>query len=1074
MGGKQLVHLNPISTEEHSLTRQVQLTMDPLRCPRCKKTFSLKSNLLQHLAAAKNVLCHDAYYKRSTLPNLGKRPQQQNAAPGNKKRLMDNIQMALQQTRATAPPTEPTQQSDVAVDDQGSDDFPLPNDASDEEPAPIQSDDPPCINVGNGLDNGLSTFRAYLNQPQRSDLMPNEKAAIELMSLMDTKGGSVALYEAIMDWHLRHLMGNQSQKISADKLHGELIKRYGMQPVLPYEKKVRLDTEEGEVPIVCHDCEAQTVDLLTDPRLEETDYLFPNNDPEGAPPEEWEFLADIDTGRAYRETYKKIIEPRPYTDCGRRRVLCPYIFYLDSCVTGQTQNQEVEILKFTVGLLNQRARRQKWAWRELGIVHHAAKGKGAAKNIVRESDHLDAKDYIEDLEHRRHFAKQETSNLGDFGLTPEKETLASCIVAQDLHRMLRVMLESYKKIEEEGGIDWDLPKDGSTRYLRLVPVLLFFKVDGKEADKVCLQYTNKSEKVKCLCNVCCCPTDHSHDAYRDDELKTVPMIKSLVAENKGKELKDMSQHVAENAFHDIRFGLHNHCGIHGATCLESLHSIQLGQFGYSRGCFFLQTGKDSKLSTEINNIATAFGTYLGRQSFKSMPRTTFNRGIQGGKVMAHEMTGLLLVLTLTLRCTKGRDAILSMARGDQKKHFPDEHAINNWIMLLEAQLQYEAWAKEEKMEVELVERARTKMREYMNMCKLVQRRDLLEVGMGHNTKNHHAQKHLADSILDFGVPENLNTFDNERHHRPDKRTAQRAQKQAAKFDIQMGQKIQECRAVAFGMEEIKGRCKWHYLRQREVEEVEVVSSFKPILAGAKWTVSKIKGTGEVKVVCHSKSKSKQESWSDKYIFEVVTDLLEYCSDYLNEVYLHEEVKVYDDSVEGKKQVYRASPHKDGKPWYDWAIFDLSKPESPSVHDRIPCHIKCIVDLTSLPLEAQETIGRAADVYCVVEPAYRNDQREELYRSEFWESYIKKPSVLPNQSTTRNMTLVVSLSKLRETAVVVPDLGNTNKRAVLKLLKPNLWAGLFRGWLAQPHRRMYERIEPHKTKREYSKKDANPS
>ena len=34
-------------------------------------------------------------------------------------------------------------------------------------------------------------------------------------------------------------------------------------------------------------------------------------------------------------------------------------------------------------------------------------------------------------------------------------------------------------------------------------------------------------------------------------------------------------------------------------------------------------------------------------------------------------------------------------------------------------------------------------RVHMNLCELVQKRDLLEVGMGDNTKNHHAQKHLA-------------------------------------------------------------------------------------------------------------------------------------------------------------------------------------------------------------------------------------------------------------------------------------------------------------------------------------------
>ena len=109
------------------------------------------------------------------------------------------------------------------------------------------------------------------------------------MSLMDTKGGSIALYEAIMDWHLNNLEGQQHPKLSADNLHDLLIKRYGMEPVLPSEIMVKLDSEEGEVPIVIHDCAAQTIDLLSDPRIEESDYLFQGDDPEGAPPLEWEY-----------------------------------------------------------------------------------------------------------------------------------------------------------------------------------------------------------------------------------------------------------------------------------------------------------------------------------------------------------------------------------------------------------------------------------------------------------------------------------------------------------------------------------------------------------------------------------------------------------------------------------------------------------------------------------------------------------------------------------------------------------------------------------------------------------------
>jgi len=47
-------------------------------------------------------------------------------------------------------------------------------------------------------------------------------------------------------------------------------------------------------------------------------------------------------------------------------------------------------------------------------------------------------------------------------------------------------------------------------------------------------------------------------------------------------LKATSQQMLWNAWYELKFGKHNDEGIHGATPLEILHWIQLGQFGYSR------------------------------------------------------------------------------------------------------------------------------------------------------------------------------------------------------------------------------------------------------------------------------------------------------------------------------------------------------------------------------------------------------------------------------------------------------------------------------------------------------------
>ena len=175
--------------------------------------------------------------------------------------------------------------------------------------------------------------------------------------------------------------------------------------------------------------------------------------------------------------------------------------------------------------------------------------------------------------------------------------------------------------------------------------------------------------------------------------------------------------------------------------------------------------------------------------------------------MAHEMAGVILVLTGALRCTKGRATILNEARGKQKDFFSEEQFIRKWIMYFETQLQYDKWLQKPEMEVRLVKRSATKLREYMNMGKVVGQRS---VGMEYKTANHHGSLHVGPMILELGVPSNYDSFNSERHHKANKKTAQRTQKKPDKFNIQMARKIQERQAVEMGMEEINGRKRWQY------------------------------------------------------------------------------------------------------------------------------------------------------------------------------------------------------------------------------------------------------------------------
>ena len=106
--------------------------------------------------------------------------------------------------------------------------------------------------------------------------------------------------------------------------------------------------------------------------------------------------------------------------------------------------------------------------------------------------------------------------------------------------------------------------------------------------------------------------------------------------------------------------------------MELLHWIQLGwYYKYSRSTIFEQFGPYSELSRIINTFATQMGYLFQRQSQKGYPRTKFSKGVQKGVLMAHEMSGAMLVLAATLRSKQGRDAILS----DNNPNFPNEQCV---------------------------------------------------------------------------------------------------------------------------------------------------------------------------------------------------------------------------------------------------------------------------------------------------------------------------------------------------------------------------------------------------------------
>jgi hypothetical protein len=917
----------------------------------------------------------------------------------------------------------------------------------------------------------MDDFKNYVQRAMKdfSRFSPDMKASIELMSLMNVKGGSVALFDDVMDWHMRHR--KQEKAIHADTLHVELIDRYNLGPTLPKERSVTLPHSKEQINLACHDAKAQLVDLLTDPRLCDDDYLFIDDNPMAGIPEEFERVGDVNTALAYRETYKVIVAPNPFAHNGRRKVLCPFIYYIDGCVTGNYMNLNIEILKFTIGLFKGKTRTLDWAWRNLGYVRKRCRRNQTAEENIRACSHVDANLFVKDKTHRqKQFPAVEgpaprfdwkiwaNKNAGNKKNNKKKSPRVN---AQDFHTMLQTLMASYKTIEKEGGLEWDLRFHGQTFQLLLIPFIVFVKADSVEADKLCGAYGSKSENLKCLCRYCCVPTLQTGEPHLDPEpeKKTQVMMVDLVtkATNGTKEekeealekLKGISQHCLWNNFYQFRFGEHNNSGIHGACPWEVLHWILLGFFKYDREALFLQTGETSKLSKALDALAQTMGRFLDRQSDRTLPRVAFNDGIRQGKMQGFEMCGVILLLTLALRSRAGRNLILDTAYGKQKNFFGHEDNIKNWIKMLESHLMFEKWLRKEEFDVVVLERAKTKIKDFLQFTKDVGQRSK---GMKYNTANFHGTLHMPEMALNLCAFIYFDTGSDESHHKKDKKSAKRTNKQLDTFDISHANKVVQRHAVELAMEEISGTVKrWKYY-QRGLDEDEPGPEFFPPTLKApvvRFTHDDGRNDGTFQYKTCSRMVGVENYSYDSntlaFILDMAKDLYEH--DGVESFEAYGTLDIFSPTCENARQHFYAKPYCEGKPWNDWAMFDLRDPEAndPEARSRVPAQIKCFLDFSKIP--ADNAIMKEPGFYAIVEPTFPNPAYDEKWWSRLFDPCFKKPCTIPGFGN-HNYQELVNIEKIVDTAAVVPDHENPNHRAFLRMVPISLWADMFEDWIME--------------------------
>jgi len=845
----------------------------------------------------------------------------------------------------------------------------------------------------------------------------------------------------------------------------------------------------AKVDIVWHDFGEQVVSLLTDPRFTDKDFLHWDNNPSACPPDNLDYIADINTGEAYIKTYKKLIT-NPET-----QMLVPIIPYIDASVTGQFVSNPVEALKFTLGIFNKETRDKEIAWRSLGHVtcHNSTKSGGT--RILAQSEHIAGPSNAtlegEGEEDQEEFPGKKKK---------KKESKRSDGAVRDWHAQIDVLLESYRKVEGTG-MYWEYFRYGKWWKKNLVFFILFFKCDGEEGDKLCLKYLSRNAHVAMLCRYCKCPTMESNRVNTKITLKTEPEIKRLVeiglngaTENKREaakeKLKQQSQQCTPNALHGLRFGQHSDQGIHGAALLDLLHAVLLGIFGYIRASFFNQIGKDSMNTKEINSLAKLYGDWYKRQSDRDIPKSSFGNGIQTGKKQAKEMIGVMLIIDTILWSQTGVNVLHRV----YKEQFRGAN-LANWREVVELCLEWERFLMLDRMDKSVLARLQKKHPYLMYLIKNVVKR---EEGMGMNVQKFHSILHIVTDILLFGVASCYDTTSNESHHKLAKIAAMLTQKDPKVFEKQCVQRLVEFLLLEFAWEELEGRTLYHYFegyqnprpgdmplyddngelrppetaeqkKEREdLEEKERILEAKRAafhIGGSKLYVNtKESGVGWG---YSATSKVEDDSPMDADLYKYLTELQDATHKVIGQLPIRTEHK-------RKGVIFHGHPAYRGGEWHDWVLVNWGRGEG-----NLPGEIWLFVDLHKIPEGrtikfADQRLDKG--VYAVIESSYYVDAKFD--KTDPTKSRLLRPlckEIAPAGVTAKRKFYLANVEAFVEPICVVPDFGNRPEHSKVRYfhVQPRSgWSDNFISWVNNPYEKDHHDDEAEEAEREEARKIAS--
>ena len=889
-------------------------------------------------------------------------------------------------------------------------------------------------------DSNLTSFQNYCDYAAThfAPLSKDHEAAIRLMDILKRKKAPLDTYDEVMEWHLRDkgllLDGDTVAQcdsfISRKVLIKYMKKRYHMVDKFPFVKELILPHSRAKVNVVCALARDCIESLLTDPRLQDDDLSLFNQDPLAPPPEDLDYVADLNTAQAYCNGHKEYVTKPNQLGVG-------IIWYIDGAVTGQFENLEITALKMSLSIFSRQYRMKDHAWRTLGYVVNYSKAASRGKKMFVDSKHIDS----------RHAAMELMEEEGD--ITGNEDPVEK---PQDFHAQLNTILSSYVELEASGML-WDLFYRGKVHKLELVFWTIMVKCDTDEAELLTGKYRSRSGNVRNLCRYCTCSNQETDNPKACYPFKTVPMIQQMIDDGDRDGLKDISQQMIDNAWYKVRFNPGNSRGIHGACPSEMLHAILLGIFKYARECFFTQIGKTSTLATEINALAKVYGELFTRQSERDVPKCKFSEGIRKqGKLMAKEYRGVLLVMAAILRSTEGQKLL------KRNKNFKEDFLIKDWLLLVEMLLEWEAYLCEPRMQLDHVRRMMRKNRFIMHILKKVARRS---EGMGLKLMKFHGIIHMALDIILYGVPMEHDTGANESGHKGTKAAAKLTQKKATVFEIQTATRLAEFLLIELGMQELEGRPLWDYFEgywddldtnldpgddNLEPDDDNMPAQDKITTTGTRITVFE-DSDGEVVFKMKSKMKEKDSVIWDVSVTHCLFDLQTLLSDWIPVLPIYTEHK-------RNGQIFRSHPNfRQEGPWRDWVLVDWGEG-----YGTLPCEIWCFVVLDGLPDEDDQDpplnfggIDLKNGTYALVEASTWSTNERDIGYSDIFVPFKKDVAALDKDGVVTGRRLFLAdVEAFVSPLCVIPDIGSQPRCKYFQVRPRSAWVKEFIAWLEDPH------------------------